>query len=81
MAAGEPPDERVERLNLLGVPCPINWARAKATLARMQVGERLELLTDDPRAIRDIPAAAEAEGYLVLAAERVPEGIRILIER
>ncbi len=68
-------------LDLLGVPCPLNWARAKATLETMELGAVLELITDDPRAQRDIPTAAESEGYLVLEVERLTSGVRIVIER
>jgi len=69
------------RLELIGVPCPVNWARAKAQLEVMQPGESLELVTDDPRAPRDIPVAAEGEGYFVLAV-RASDGVwRIWIER
>jgi len=54
------------RLDLRGVACPINWARAKARLATMARGEKLELLVDDPRAGSDIPRAAESEGHVVV---------------
>ena len=46
--------------------CPISWARAKVVLEQMAPGEALELIVDDPRGARDIPRAAEAEGYAVI---------------
>jgi len=49
----------------------------------MEQGQLLELITDDPRALRDIPAAAEGEGYLVVSI--ISDGgrgaARIIIER
>jgi len=54
------------RLDLRGVKCPLNWARAKVRLEQMARGQVLELTLDDPRGARDIPGAAEAEGYVVL---------------
>jgi sulfite reductase (ferredoxin) len=54
------------RLDLRGVKCPLNWARAKVRLEQMTRGEILELTLDDPRGARDIPSAAEAEGYVLL---------------
>ena len=54
------------RLDLRGVKCPLNWARAKVRLEQMAPGQVLELTLDDPRGARDIPGAAEAEGYVVL---------------
>jgi sulfite reductase (ferredoxin) len=68
-------------LDLKGVKCPLNWARAKVRLEQMRRHDVLELMLDDPRGVRDIPTAAEAEGYAVLECIRV-EGIwRMRIER
>jgi TusA-related sulfurtransferase len=68
-------------LDLRGVKCPLNWARAKVRLESMVRGETLELILDDPRGVRDIPRAAEAEGWSVVAS--APEGaaFRIRIEK
>ncbi len=73
--------EITKHLDLRGVRCPLNWARAKACLEEMRPGDRLELLTDDPRARSDLPLAAESEGYAVLAVEPVAGAMRIVIER
>ncbi|MFP6609098.1 MAG: sulfurtransferase TusA family protein [Deltaproteobacteria bacterium] len=72
-------------LDLRGVACPLNWARAKAVLATMARGAHLELLVDDPRASSDIPRAAESEGHAVVelgpAGTARPVVTRIVIER
>lgn len=57
------------RLDLRGVKCPLNWAHAKVRLERMERGQSLELTLDDPRGARDIPRAAEAEGYSVVETQ------------
>jgi len=61
-----------ERLDLRGIACPLSWAKAKVRLEGLASGETLELRLDDPKAARDIPRAAEAEGYAVIAVE--PDG-------
>ena len=61
-------------LDLRGVKCPLNWAHAKVRLEQMERGQVLELTLDDPRGFRDIPRAAEAEGYAVLAGEARNDG-------
>jgi TusA-related sulfurtransferase len=72
---------RVITLDLRGVKCPLNWAHAKVRLERMERGEVLELVLDDPRGARDIPRAAEAEGYAV-AEPAAENGIwRLRIEK
>ena len=70
-----------EEMVLRGVRCPLNWARAKVRLEEMDVGQRLALLVDDPRARKDIPRAAEAHGYAVTAVTSTDDGWRIEIER
>lgn len=52
-------------LDLRGVPCPLSWARAKVRLEGLAPGDQLTLVLDDPKGLRDIPRAAEAEGYAV----------------
>jgi TusA-related sulfurtransferase len=52
-------------LDLRGVRCPLNWAHAKVRLEGLPRGARLTLVLDDLQALRDIPRAAEAEGYAV----------------
>lgn len=70
------------RLDLRGVKCPLNWAHAKVRLEQMKRGQILELILDDPRGARDIPRAAEAEGYSILGSESLDGGIfRLQIEK
>jgi len=66
------------RLDLRGVKCPLNWAHAKVRLEQMTRGQVLELTLDDPRGYRDIPRAAEAEGYSMLASEACADGTFLL---
>lgn len=68
-------------LDLCGIPCPLSWARAKVLLEELQPGDVLTVLTDDPRAVRDMPGAAEIEGYMIVEVETSPTGTRIRIER
>jgi TusA-related sulfurtransferase len=78
--AADTPNE-VTTIDLSGIPCPLNWARAKARLEGMGRGERLLIVVDDPRAERDIPAAAECEGWAVISVRRQGSRILIVLER
>jgi len=69
------------RLDLRGVKCPLNWAHAKVRLEQMARGEVLELILDDPRGARDVPRAAEAEGYAVTEVQAIDVGWRLRIEK
>ncbi len=68
----------VVHLDLRGFKCPLNWAHAKVHLEQMIRGQVLELLIDDARGARDIPRAAEAEGYAIVGAEALPGGLFLL---
>lgn len=72
---------KIERLNLYGVKCPLNWAKAKVRLEDLERGDMLELLIDDPKGRRDIPRAAEAEGYVIVDVHDVVDGWCIVIEK
>ena len=67
-------------LDLRGVRCPLNWAKAKVHLETLSRGAELELILDDPKGARDIPRAAEAEGYAVVEVEQGPNDWRLTIK-
>ena len=60
---------KTEHLDLRGVKCPLNWAKAKVRLEYLAQGDQLALVIDDPKGRRDIPRAAEAEGYAIVEIE------------
>ncbi|HEX3409692.1 MAG TPA: sulfurtransferase TusA family protein [Candidatus Binataceae bacterium] len=76
-----PREDSTIRLDLRGLKCPLNWAHAKVRLEAMNRGETLELTIDDPRGARDIPRAAEAEGYAVARIEEAGGLWRMWIEK
>jgi TusA-related sulfurtransferase len=56
-------------IDLRGVPCPTSWARARVRVEGLSRGAEAELIVDDPKGARDIPRAAEAQGYAVVGVE------------
>ena len=70
-----------EQLDLTGVPCPRNTARALMNLEFMEPGDRLELLLDDGEPIQNVPESLEIEGHAIILRERHGPGWRLLIER
>lgn len=75
------PREDTIFMDLRGVKCPLNWAHAKVRLEQMTRGQILEILLDDPRGARDIPRAAEAEGFVVLDSATEERNFRLRIEK
>jgi TusA-related sulfurtransferase len=47
----------------------------------MERGQTLEVLLDDPRGARDLPRAAEAEGYSVIESQAGGGLFRLRIEK
>ncbi len=70
-----------EEMDLRGVKCPLNWAKAKVRLENLGRGDILELVLDDRKGKQDIPQAAEAEGYVILGIEEEGNSWRITIEK
>lgn len=72
---------KCEELDLRGIKCPLNWAKAKVCLEDLGRGDVLELIIDDRKGRQDIPRAAEAEGYVILGIEEEKRFWRIIIEK
>jgi tRNA 2-thiouridine synthesizing protein A len=70
---------REEILDLRGVACPLSWARALVALGDLGRGDGLTLILDEERALRDIPRAAEAQGYAVEDPVRIDGAWRLRI--
>ncbi|NKI36487.1 sulfurtransferase TusA family protein [Wenzhouxiangella sp. XN79A] len=64
------------RLDATGLICPEPVLRARACLARMAAGERLEILTDDPMAELDFQVFCDRTGH-VLEASRQRGEVRV----
>jgi TusA-related sulfurtransferase len=52
-------------LDLTGVPCPLNWVKAKLALEQMQPGEEIVLLLDAGEPIESVPQSAREDGHEV----------------
>ncbi|MBI3247148.1 MAG: sulfurtransferase TusA family protein [Deltaproteobacteria bacterium] len=72
---------KTEQINLYDVKCPLNWAKAKVCLEVLERGDVLEVLLNDPKGRKDMPRAAEAEGYAIIHIEEIDGGWRIAIEK
>jgi tRNA 2-thiouridine synthesizing protein A len=52
-------------MDLRGVPCPLNWVRARLALEAMSPGEVLELRLDEGEPLDSVPRSAEEDGHRV----------------
>lgn len=70
-----------QTLDLSGVPCPQNAARALLRIEGLEPGAVLAVLLDDGEPIRNVPPALEAEGHQELSRIREKKGWRLLMRR
>lgn len=69
------------RLDLQGEPCPYPAIRTLEVLPELKKGEILEVLSDCPQSINNIPVDAKNHGYEVLDIEQLGATIRYLIKK
>jgi TusA-related sulfurtransferase len=70
-----------EVLDLTGVPCPRNSARALLRLEMMDSGQVLRLTIDDGEPIENVPSSLEVEGHAVAEREQLADSRWVLSVR
>ncbi len=74
--------EITETADLRGLRCPLPALKTRARLKRLAVGERLEVLCDDPLAGIDIPAFCNESGNALVEHEVLEGDVsRFVVER
>lgn len=68
-------------LDLSGVPCPVNSARALIRLEGMAPGAELRLLVDDGEPIRNVPPALEEQGHAIVEKSAAGKQWSLLVRR
>jgi len=54
------------KLDLRGVPCPLNLVRAKLAIEKVAVGDILEIEIDDGEPIQNLPISLGRQGQEIL---------------
>lgn len=67
-------------LDLRGEHCPYNSIATLETLATLQPGDLLEVITDCSQSVNGIPEDTQRQGYKCLAVEQHGALFRFLIE-
>lgn len=61
--------------------CPMPVIKTKVELEKLQVGQILEIIADDPAAELDLPSLAKSTGQEVVAVEKKDKEIRVFIKK
>ncbi len=68
-------------LDCIGLYCPLPILKTREEMAKIAVGETLEVLADDPAAEEDIKAWAKHTGQRIISIDNTDEGLRFLIQK
>lgn len=69
-------------LDLRGYVCPYPQLATLKALRSMEPGEELEVVTDNPPSVQNVPAIAKREGHEVVGVYQIGEGLwKIVIKR
>jgi len=72
--------EPTHRLDVLGHYCPVPVQHARKSLEKMNQGEVLELLADDPETLHDVPILIDRLGHRLVDIIKVSGEIKFIIE-
>ena len=81
MAKRGSPKEDIRTLDCIGLYCPTPVINTRREMDKLSVGQILEILADDPAAEEDLRAWAKRTGQRLIKVEKIPEGIRFLIQK
>ncbi len=72
-AKGRPsePERLVHRVDLRGVPCPLNFVKAKLAMDKVNIGEVLEIELDNGEPIQNVPASLAQQGQEIVEIKDV----------
>ena len=68
-------------LDCIGLYCPMPVLNTRQEMDKLDIGEILEVLADDPAAEEDLKAWAKRTGQKILDIEKTDEGMRFLIQK
>lgn len=68
-------------LDCMGLYCPLPLFQTRAEIDKLEVGEVLEVLSDDPAAEEDLKRFARRTGHEIIRLERKDDRLRFLIKK
>ena len=73
--------EHIQKLDTLGLRCPEPVMMIRKTVRKMQQGEILEVIADDPATTRDIPSFCRFMDHTLLESHIEQTPYRYLIKK
>jgi tRNA 2-thiouridine synthesizing protein A len=76
-----PPDHLRHQLDVTGLFCPLPILLAAREMRKLQPGDFLEVVGDDPAILEDMPVWCERAGHRLVEMEDKEGKIRSLVEK
>ncbi len=73
--------DKIQELNTLGLRCPEPVMMVRKTVRKMQAGELLTVIADDPATTRDIPSFCRFMEHTLVEANTEQAPYRYLIRK
>lgn len=71
----------MEKIDLRGVSCPLNFVKTKLKLEELAAGDLLEVILDDGEPILNVPKSAREDGNQIMTVARDGEYFRVVIKK
>lgn len=71
----------MEKIDLRGVSCPLNFVKTKLKLEELAAGDLLEVILDDGEPILNVPKSAREDGHQIVTVERDGEYFKVVIKK
>jgi len=68
-------------IDLRGVPCPLNFVKAKIELEKLEVGDILEVLLDEGEPVKNAPASFSEQGQQIIEVKNLGKHFCVKLRR
>ena len=69
------------RLDARGLLCPLPVLKLRKRLLPLSCGEVIEVTTDDPAAVLDVPYFCQQEGHSILSQDQTEQSCKFVIQK
>ena len=70
-----------QTLDCMGLYCPIPLFQTRSEIDKLEVGDVLEVLSDDPAAEEDLKRFSKRTGHEIVKLEKKDDRLRFLIKK
>ncbi len=72
---------KIHRVDCVGLYCPVPVMRAREEIDRLEEGNLMELIADDPASEEDIPRWAKRAGHRLVSMQKKGEEYQYLLQK